>query len=329
MATVGRRISSGLAILFALLVTGVAGYMLIERWSFLDALYMTVLTFTTVGFHEVHTPSVEGRIFTIFLMIAGVGTMLYFLSSVMQAIVEEEALRGYVRRRRMRTRLAGERNHYILCGFGRVGKEVALTFQQEDVHFIVVDPDSHAIAEASELGYAYVQGDATQDSVLESASVKRARGLVASTGEDSHNVFIALSAKGLNPNLFIVARTSDTRNSDKLRKAGADQVVSPYAIGGKRIAMSAMRPLAVDFVDSFFERDDHATLRFSVIRVEAKSALVGSTIGRSTGTLGVEPLALRRGDQNILVGPDETLRVGDSLLVAGPYERIESLEGGR
>ncbi len=237
----GRRIGVGVALLAALLAVGIAGYMIIEGWSLSDAGYMTVLTFTTVGFQEVHALSHAGRLFTTFLMIAGVATMLYFLSSIMQAIVEHEALRSFVRRRRMRTRLAGERNHYILCGFGRVGREVAAAFQSEGAHFIVVDPDSRAIAEASELGYAYVQGDATQDSVLESAGIARARGLVASTGNDSHNVFISLSAKGLNPDLSIVARASDVNNSAKLRKAGADQVISPHAIGGRRMAMSAMQ----------------------------------------------------------------------------------------
>ena len=238
----GRRIGIGLIPLVILLIIGVAGYIVIERWSFMDALYMTVLTFTTVGFQEVHEPSPAGRAFTIFLMITGVSAMLYFLSAIMQAVVEGEALRSFVRRRRMRTRLAGERNHYILCGFGRVGREVARAFHSEDAHFIVVDPDPRAIAEASQLGYAYVQGDATQDSVLQSASVSRARGLVASTGSDSHNVFIALSARELNSNLFIVARASNVENEDKLRKAGADQVVSPHAIGGRHMAVSAMRP---------------------------------------------------------------------------------------
>ncbi len=320
----------GLALLFTLLAIGVAGYILIEGWSFLDSFYMTVLTFTTVGFHEVHSLSDTGRMFTIFLMVAGVGAMLYFLSSLMQAIVEHEALRSFVRRRRMRTRLAGERNHYILCGFGRVGKEVAVAFQREDADFIIIDPDSHAIAEANELGYAYVQGDATQDDVLESAGIARARGLVASTGNDSHNVFIALSAKGLNSDLFIVARTSDDRNAEKLRRAGADQVISPHAIGGRRIAMSAVRPLAVDFMDSFFDGVDHNTLRFTVIHVDADSPLVGSTVSRSATRLGIEVLALRRGESNTRVGPgsDDTIRAGDDLLVVGPGDRLEALESG-
>ena len=328
MENIGRRIGLGVGILFSLLVIGVVGYILIEGWSFLDSLYMTVLTYTTVGFHEVHSLSGAGRIFTIFLMITGVGTMLYFLSSMMQAIVEHEALRSFVRRRRMRTRLAGERNHYILCGFGRVGKEVALVFQNEDVHFIVVDPDSHAIAEANDLGYAYVQGNATQDSVLESASVARARGLVAATGNDSDNVFIALSAKGLNRSLFIVARTSDALNADKLRKAGTDQVISPHAIGGKRIATSVLRPQATEFIDSFFESADDNALRLSVVHLKADSPLAGSTVSHTAQSLGVEVLALRRADRITLVGPspDHTLREGDDLLIAGSGNRIESLE---
>ena len=226
--------------LAVLLAIGISGYMLIEGWSLLDAAYMTILTFTTVGFAEVRPLSQEGRIFTIFTMVAGVGVMLYILTSAVHMVVEQEALRSLVRRHTMRTRISRLSGHYIVCGFGRVGRAVALKLQDEGVQLVVIDIVEDAVAEAEGCGLLTVHGDPARDAVLRSAQIEDAAGLVAATGNDVDNVYISLTARGLNPNLHIVARASHPDAENKLVRAGADQVVSPHTIGGEHMALTAI-----------------------------------------------------------------------------------------
>ena len=326
-----RRFRVSVGILVILLFAGTTGYMVLEGWPWLDALYMTVITFTTVGYHEVQPLSGAGRVFNIFLIVAGVGAMLYFLSALMSHIVEEEVFAAFVRRRRMRSTLAGMRNHYILCGFGRVGKEVARAFATEGVEFIVIDGSEPRIAEAQELGYAYVQGNATEDDILRAAGIEHAQGLVAVTGDDSDNVYITLSARGLNEDLQVVARTGDIANAGKLRRAGADRVISPLEIGGRRIAMSAVRPLAVDFVDSMFTGAHDGGLQFAEIQIASGSALSGSTIETIVHHPHVEALGLRRADGEMVAAPhrNTVLQTGDSVFVIGVREAVAALSGAR
>ena len=234
------QLARSLLALAVLVGIAIAGYMLIEEWSLLDAAYMTVITFTTVGYEEVHPLSTTGRVFTMFLMVAGVGVMLYILTSAVHLIVSQELLRSLVRRRRMRRRMEKLNGHFIVCGFGRVGRAVALTLQEQSAGLIVIDKDADAMAEAEELGMLWVHGDSAEDEHLLTAHVRDARGLVAATGDDGQNVYVVLTARGLNPDLYIVARASRPDAEDKLRRAGADEVVLPHVIGGKEMALSAM-----------------------------------------------------------------------------------------
>ena len=212
-----RRFGVSVGILVFLLFAGTVGYMVLEGWTVIDALYMTVITFTTVGYEEVQPLSTAGRVFNIFLIVGGVGAMLYFLTALMSHIVEEEVFHAFVRRRRMRSTLASMRRHYILCGFGRVGREVGRAFAAEGVEFIVIDANDNCIVEAQELGYAYIQGNATEDDVLREAGIEHAEGLVAVTGNDSDNVYITLSAR---PERDIASRCQDQRHRQR-RKAEA------------------------------------------------------------------------------------------------------------
>ena len=233
-------LARSLITLAVLLAIGISGYMLIEGWSLLDAAYMTILTFTTVGFAEVRPLSQEGRIFTIFTMVAGVGVMLYILTSAVHMVVEQEALRSLVRRHTMRTRISRLSDHYIVCGFGRVGRAVALKLQDEGVQLVVIDIAEDAVAEAEGCSLLTVHGDPARDDVLRSAQIEDASGLIAATGNDVDNVYISLTARGLNPNLHIVARASQPDAENKLVRAGADQVVSPHTIGGEHMALTAI-----------------------------------------------------------------------------------------
>ena len=321
-----KRGSVGVGILVVLVLVGTGGYMLLEGWDWLDALYMTVITFTTVGFHEVHPLSTAGRVFTIFMAIGGVAAMLYFLTELMRRIVEEEVFYGFVRRRRMRGTLSRMRHHYLLCGFGRVGREVARAFAAEGAEFIVIDASLDVIEEVRELGYLCIQGNAAEDDVLRAAGVEHARGLVAATGNDSDNVYITLSARGLNDELLVVARTADIANAEKLKRAGADKVVSPMEIGGRRIAMSAVRPLAVDFVDSMFDHapDADERLRFAEIPIARDE---GMTVGDLTNDVNVEAIALHRAQGDTIATPhrDSVLYAGDSLFVIGAVDAVGAL----
>ena len=227
------QLARSLLALSALVALAMAGYVAIEGWSLLDAAYMTILTFTTVGYEEV-------RIFTMFVMVAGVGVMLYILTSVVHMIVAQEVLKSLVRRHRMRTQMARLSDHFIVCGFGRVGRAVAFTLQEESASLIVIDKDADVLAEAEERGLLCMHGDPTRDDDLLAAHVREALGLVAATGNDSDNVYITLTARSLNPSLRIVARASRPDAEDKLLRAGADQVISPHAIGGRHMVLSAM-----------------------------------------------------------------------------------------
>ena len=235
-----RQLARSLLALAALVVVSIAGYMLIEGWSLLDAAYMTIVTFTTVGYDEVHPLSSAGRVFSMFIMVLGVGVMLYILTSVVHMVVAQEVLRGLVRRHRMRAQLARLTDHFIVCGFGRVGREVAFALQEQSVPLIVIDKDAEVLVEGEERGLLCMVGDPTRDDDLVAAHVEEARGLVAATGNDGDNVYISLTARGLNPDLRIVARASRPDAEDKLLRAGADRVISPHAIGGRHMALSAI-----------------------------------------------------------------------------------------
>src|SRR5215218_2707327 len=222
--------------------------MLFEGWNFMDALYMTVITVTTVGYKEVHELDTTGRLWTLALLITGVGTLFYAAVSSVELVVEG-AVGGYFERRKMRAELSKLNGHYILCGFGRVGRQVAREFALDGVPFVIVDNDPQRVEECLAEGYLAILGEASEDAVLKEAGVRRARGLVAAVDSDADNVFVTLSARKMNPNLHIVARTSSEESAAKLEIAGADRTISPYAVGGRRLASLATQPLIVDFLD--------------------------------------------------------------------------------
>ena len=229
------RVTRGGIALLAMLVVGSTGYVVIEGWSVFDAAYMTVVTMTTVGYGEVRPLSPAGRAFNLFVMIGGVGLMLYILTVTVQAVVEDEVLEGLFRRRRMKAKLEALEQHYILCGYGRVGREVAAVFRGEEAPFVVIDTNEAAVAAAEADGILAICGNATHNEMLRQAGVERARGLIAASGSDSDNVVITLTASAINPKLNIVARADDAETTEKLTMAGADRVVTPYRIGGRRM----------------------------------------------------------------------------------------------
>ena len=323
-----RRFGLVVLALTSCVLTGIFGYMGIEGWSFLESFYMTILTFTTVGYNEVRPLTTQGRIFTTFLMLGGVATMLYTLTSVVQYVVEEEFVHSFLRRNRMGARLSRLKDHFIVCGFGRVGQSVVEEFIHESVTVAVVDSDTDALARASELGIPYIQGSATDDETLKSARIDRAEGIVAALGNDQDNVFVTLSARGLNPDLEIVSRASRADSVKNLERAGADHVILPHRIGGLRMAMSVTRPLAVDFLDDVLMSSDANGQRLTEVLVTEGSPLSAGPIGETCAPIGVHVLAIRRGEE-IITYPDkdQTCLAGDSVILVGLSRTLASFEG--
>jgi voltage-gated potassium channel len=328
MTNPSRRFLQIIFALIAVIAIGTVGYRLIEGWSPLDCLYMTVITISTVGYTEVHALSEAGRIFTIVLIIIGVGVLFYGVTTVVQYVIEGN-LEIILGRRRMKDKIAKLKGHIIVCGFGRVGKEVARVFQQEGVDFVVVDNSKDSIAEAAASGYLYVEGNASSDEVLKEAGILHARGLVAAAGSDADNVFVTLSARGLRPDIFITARASAQESEFKLRRAGADRTIYPHVLGGRRLAMLALRPLVVDFVDTALESRGKE-LVLENIGVGPGSPVIGKTCkeGQRCGN-GAVILAVRKKDGRLFtsIADEMLLELGDQLIVIGNRDQLRDLEG--
>lgn len=300
--------------------------MLLEGWSFIDALYMTVMTVTTVGFREVQPLDTAGRLFTMFLAIAGVGAIFYALLGLFQFLLEGE-LGAYLGGRRMKGRIESLRNHYILCGYGRVGSEIAQEFAERGVPFVIVESNPEAIEIARERGYLIVHGDATTDTVLREAGIERARGLLAASDSDSGNTFIALTAKALRPDVYVVSRAGRAESEARMKRAGADRVFSPYVIAGRQMAISALQPMVVEFIDTAAARPEGAPV-LAEIDVAQDSELVGRTIHDLLHTCRtVVVLGLQKATEELEVGPrgDTTLQAGDRLIVMGHEDELEAI----
>lgn len=301
--------------------------MLIEGWSLFDGVYMTVVTMTTVGYEEVRPLSQLGRAFNLFVMVAGVGLMLYILTVTVQTVVEDEILRVFVRRRRMRKKIDAIREHFILCGYGRVGREAAMAFHSEDVDAVVVDPSEAAVTTADDDGLLAICKDATLNETLHEAGIARARGLIAATGSDSANVLITLTANAIKPDLTIVARADAVETREKLKLAGADRVVTPYSIGGRRMALSAVKPLTSDFLDDILD-PSRIGPRLAEIVVVNESRYAGMNLTEFVGALQVQVLAVRKQDGQLLFSPaaEVVLETGDRVVVAGDDNQIQHLK---
>jgi voltage-gated potassium channel len=321
-----RRLLWAGIILVLITSIGTLGYVIIEGWSFFDALYMTIITIATVGYGEVHPLSTAGRIFSIFLILGGMGGAFYALFGAAQYILEGQ-FGITIGRRRMKTKIANLKNHFIICGYGRVGEETAATFEEEGVPFVIVDHREDCIGRAERSGYLFLQGDATRDEVLKEAGIEHARGLVAALGADADNTYVTLSARGLSPSLFIIARASDAETENKLKRAGANRVVSPNTIGGQRLAKLALYPGLVDFLD-ILTSPRWPEIEMDSVEVSRDSSLNGQTVKgvRQCSNTGV--IAIKKINGQFLPNPgdDEKIVAGDSLIVMGARNQLLLLE---
>jgi voltage-gated potassium channel len=319
----------------ALVAVGTVGYSLLEpKYSPFDALYMTVITLTTVGYEEVYPLGTAGRVFTIFLLLGGVFTFFYTASEIIRVVVSGE-VRGYFGRRRMERSLAGLRDHLIICGYGRMGRVVCREFSRRGVPFVVVDRRPELLQDFDLPHGLALAGDATDDAVLQKAGVARARALVAVTPSDADNLFITLSARLLSERLFIVARAEDEPAEHKLKRAGANRVVSPYASGGFRVAQAVLRPTVVDFIE-LATGAEHLDLQIEEVQIQPGSPLAGSALqaSRLRLDLGVIIVAIKRPQGHMVFNPpgDAVMEAGDTLIALGgraPLDQLEALAGKR
>jgi voltage-gated potassium channel len=304
---------------------GALGYILFFGWSISDAIYMTVITLTTEGFKEVRELGDAARAWTILLAVAGVGIIFGTVGFVAETFVAE-ALSGRRQRRRMAETVAALKDHFILCGYGRVGSTVARELEHAGAPVVVIDSFAPSTDLAAREGHLVVEGDATHDDVLLTAGVTRAKALITTVDTDATNVYVTLSARSLNPKLFIVARANEEGSEAKLRQAGADRAVSPYTRAGRQIAELATRPRVADFIDFALS---HGQLAFSIeeLEVVADGPLAGQTVSDLTGR-GIHVMAIvTHGPRQFETNPpmDRALEPGDQLIVSGTAEVLRGL----
>lgn len=319
-----RRLRIALTIYAIVVLIGFAGYQMLEDLSPLDALYMTIITVTTVGFREVTDLDPTGRVFTIVLIGGGVASATYAALSAAEFVVEGH-LRRIIERRRMERRIDQTADHVIVCGYGRVGRHLVAELVREDRAFVVVDDDDDKIEEVASRGHLHVQGDATAEHVLEEAGLARARAVVACVNTDADNVLIALTAKGLRPDCLVVGRIKADENEAKLRRAGADRVIAPSTIGGRRIAQLLTRPVVSDFLDGIGAGGIEYTLE--EVPVVAGGPLDGHTLRAAAirERYGCTVLAIRHAeDERMDTHPDaeSELHAGDVLVVMGSEQDV-------
>jgi voltage-gated potassium channel len=314
-------------VLLALLLAGSLGFVWIEGWNFFDALYMTVTTLTTVGYGEVHPLSHLGRLYNMVLILAGMGVLFYIVGSLARAVVEGEVRRA-LGKRKLLTRIRKLKNHYIICGFGRIGEIIARQLKERGIPLVVVENDLEKLPLLETTGYDFVTGDATREEVLTEAGIERARGLVAVVHSDASNVYIVLTARSLNPKLYIVARAEEQGAEQKLKRAGADKVESPYEMGGRKMAHTIMRPTVTTFLELTMQEGVDLSMEETV--VGAASSLIGLALKDSglRRDLDLIVVAIKRADGEMLFNPSpETLiQAGDTLVLLGMRHNLEALE---
>jgi voltage-gated potassium channel len=323
-----RHLMAPIVVLGALLCVGTLGYRTVGGWDWLDALYMTVITITTVGFHEVQPLGPAGRLFTMGLALGGVFTAFYAAGAFIRAIVTGE-IRTVFGRQRMEHQLANLSNHLVVCGFGRMGQLVCEEFSEAGLSFVVIDRDPEVLQDFSMPHGIPLTGDATADDVLKVAGVERARGLVTTAASDADNLYIAMSAHFINEGLFIVARAESEGAERKLLRAGASRVISPYAIGGHRVAQAVLRPNAMDFIE-LATRTAHLELQIEEIELQAASDLVGTPLKDSPikRELGIIIVAIKQPDGRMLFNPTPETPLGeeDVLIALGHRQQLDQLE---
>lgn len=329
MQALRRRALFFFGMMLALIVFGTTGFIVVENYKWFDALYMTVITLTTVGYYEVKALSTAGRVFNMVLLLVGVNAILFGVGMMTSTIIELQ-LDHYFDRRRRKKMIDSLHDHFIICGFGRVGRGAAHELMRSKVPIVVVDNSEERIEMVIRAGMLGVLADSTRDETLRDVRIDRARGLVAALASDADNLFLTLSAKTLNPKLTVATRANEEEAAAKLRRAGADAVVSPYGVTGSRLAQSIIRPHVTQFLD-YAMLDPSVDLGIEQFRVDETSGFARSGMSdlkQLRREYGITVLAIRSGSGQMLFNPDaETpVNTGDHLIVMGKSESLQKLE---
>jgi len=318
-------------LLFAVICIGTLGFVLVEGWSVFDSFYMTLITLTTVGYGEVHPLSHDGRVFASFLMLIGVTTLFVSIAILGETLLRLE-MNDYFGRRRRDRMLKDISGHYIVCGAGRVGRSVIQELLRSNQTVVLIDNRVERARWATDKGVITLVGDATKDEALRQGKIETARGLVAAISSDAENVYVTLSAKVLNPKLVIAARASDDQAEEKLRRAGASTVFTPYSFIGHRLAQSMLRPHVATFLDvaSAFRQSSDLDLEIEQLQIDASSPLIARTLEelRVSSKYGVIILAVQRKNSAMQFNPAADLRIeaGDVLIAMGERAKLKRLE---
>lgn len=322
------RVIGALLVPVFLIVVGTVGFYFIEKMSLFDSLYLTVITVTTVGYGDLYARTRPGQVFTIVLLLGGVFTLFYAATELIRAVVSGEVQQA-LGRQRMERSLAELKGHLIVCGFGRMGRLVCKQFSDKGLAFVVIEHNPELL-ENFDLPHGLpLHGDATHDTILKRAGVERARYLITVLASDADNLYITMSARLLNDKLFIVARAEDELSEQKLSRAGASRVVSPYLIGGNRVAQAVLQPTVVDFIE-LATRTEHLELQIEETTLADRSPLVGKTLSdsRMRESMGIIVVAIKKRVGKMIPTPasDTLLETGDILIALGPREKLDQLD---
>jgi voltage-gated potassium channel len=327
MASLRQRFIHPLIAVFATILFGTVGYHVLEGWPWFDGLYMTVITLATIGYSEVRPLTPAGRGFTIILIIVGVTVFGFLVSILTQAVVENEVAAALGRRRLFKD-ISQLKSHYILCGAGRVGMRIIDELKKRAVDFVVIERDEQVAEKLLTRGNLVLIGDATDEAVLEGAQVRTAKTLITAASSDAENVYIVLTARGLNPNIYIVARATDLAAERQLKRAGANKVVSPVLIGSHRMAQAALTPAVADFIE-LTTMTESLDLNFEQVRITEGSILDGQQIKdsriRSEHNAMIVAITPLEGEMIFNPNGDQTLHSGDMLIAIGTSSGLAKL----
>lgn len=323
-----KRFIVALALLLLVILIGTFGYVIIENWNLFDSFYMTIITIGTVGFQEVAELSKTGRVFTIGLIVFGIGVGGYAVANLTSFIIEGQ-IKFLIKGRKMEKQILELKKHIIVCGFGKTGLETIDELIKSKQRFVIVEKDNAKVEELKEQRRLVIAGDATEEETLEKAGVAHAAGLIAALSNDADNVYIVLTARGMNPNLRIIARAIDHHSCKKLIRAGADKVVSPYSIAGRRMARLLLTPGIVDFLDVMVQSQE-LELKIEEVVLQKGSPFVNKHLRDSNikaETKGAMVIGIRKGGEKIIVNPPGNTRLEENLtlFVLGNSAQIEKL----
>ncbi|MCG8636438.1 MAG: NAD-binding protein [Desulfobacterales bacterium] len=323
-----KQIIISLLLFCTLTGLGCLGYMFIENWRFMDALYMTIITLATVGYGEVHEVSFAGRIFTLVLILLGGGFFLFLMSDIIKFLVEGR-IRLVFGRHKLDTKIKKLKNHYIVCGYGRIGRLLTRYLVQKFIDVVIIERDEACSETMINDGVLYLLGEATDEALLIRAGIKRAKGLIAVTATDAENVFLVLTAKQLNPGIFIVARAGQDSTKKTLDAAGADKVVSPYDIGARRMAHAVLRPTVIKFLEMAFS-DESADIQIEEVRIRPESRLAGVSLIDSgiRKKMDLIIIAIQKKEGQMVFNPKAETRLEpmDRIIAMGRAGNIRQLE---